>query len=206
MEIIMLGPIGSEIMSIFRLLSPDEIGTYIVENKVSKIEGTMTATGEELSYDSSKQFIDRKKEAPDEEQSIDVEKQAKIIPLHAYKEEQQHSEHHQEQQGLKQKENNNHPSQASGALDSIGILSASQIQQQEKERLEKEKAKEDSITVFLLKEREKMRKSKQKITEQTAMKVYKSSAAVDLNIEEDYEDEESSSHDMRGILVNKKHF
>lgn len=207
----MLGPIGSEVMAVFRLLSPHEIDAYITEEDASvvRIEGTRTATGEELPHDSSKQFFSREKSRGEidvpEDEDIDVNRPAKIIPLHAYKEGSD-SEREQQNQDLnrrssKSKENNS-------SLSSLGILSASQIKAQEKARLESEKSQEDSVTVFLLKEREKMRKSKKRIIEQSAIKVYQYNAAVDLNIEDSFDEdgEPIANSDMRGILVNKKQY
>ena len=207
----MLGPIGSEVMAIFRLLSPHEIDAYITEEETSivRIEGTKTATGEELPHDSSKQFYSKASpgsppadEATDE---IDVKKPAKIIPLHAYQDEKQ--DDHQKEKPSQDRPRSS-DSGGSSSLTSLGILSASQIRAQEEARLKEERNKEDSVTVFLLKERQKMRQSKQKITEQSAIKVYQSNAAVDLHIEEsvDEEGESVAASDMRGILVNKKQY
>ena len=206
---IMLGPIGSEVMAIFRLLSPHEIDAYITEEEASvvRIEGSRTATGEELSHDSSKQFYQKADPEQvadlDDTDEIDVKKPAKIIPLHAYQEQKQQPE----ERPSKQHSRPTGGSKSSG-LDSLGILSASQIKEQEQERLKQERNKEDSVTVFLLKERQKMRQSKQRLTEQTAIKLYQTNAAVDLHMEEtvDEDGETLASSDMRGILVNKKQF
>ncbi|MAZ49238.1 MAG: hypothetical protein CME65_11805 [Halobacteriovoraceae bacterium] len=207
----MLGPIGSEVMAVFRLLSPHEIDAYITEedNSVVRIEGTRTATGEELPHDSSKQFFSRNEsggeiDAPEDE-DIDVNKPAKIIPLHAYQDSSD-SERVQQNRDLDRRSPKSREKDSS--LSSLGILSASQIKAQEKARLESEKSQEDSVTVFLLKEREKMRKSKKRMTEQSAIKVYQHNAAVDLNIEDSFDEdgEPISNSDMRGILVNKKQY
>ena len=221
----MLGPIGSELMSIFRLLSPDEMDRYIVENKVKKIEGVMAASGDQLSYDSQTHSSvnysgsdDQENNEKSDSEEIDVENQAKIIPLHAFKDpppgegddrvEKRVENFSKVSPGENSKIQN--PTQTTtpkGTLGSIGILSAAQIRQQEQARLAKEKEKEDSITVFLLKERDKMRRSKQKIVEQSAIQIYKSSAAVELNLDESVDEEEGSSAvDMRGILINKRQF
>lgn len=213
----MLGPIGSEVMAIFRLLSPDEIDNYISEEESSvvRIEGTRTATGEELPHDSSKQFYSKKRQhtepITDDGDEIDVNKPAKIIPLHAYRSEQDSLDQQTDQKrqsGNGQTSSRHSVEKESSSLSSLGILSASQIKAQERARLEKEKSKEDSVTVFLLKEREKMRASKKRMTEQSAIKVYQHNAAVDLNIEDsfDEEGEQVVNSDMRGILVNKKQY
>ncbi len=210
----MLGPIGSEVMSIFRLLSPHAIDEYIVEDTVARVEGAKTATGEELPHDSSKQFYSKgeRQQAPSEPQeAFDVDKPAKIVPLNEYREakKEELKQEYSQQSSLHQEQEK--PRQGSkSALGDIGILSAAQIRAQEEERLRKERANEDSMTVFLLKEREKMRRSKQRITSQVALKTYQSNAAVDLNIQEDEFDEDdedkNKGNDMRGILVNKKQY
>lgn len=221
----MLGPIGSELMSIFRLLSPDEMDRYIVENKVKKIEGVMAASGDQLSYDSQTHSPvnysgsdDQENNEKSDSEEIDVENQAKIIPLHAFKDpppgegddrvEKRVENFSKVSPGENSKiQSSTQTTTPKGALGSIGILSAAQIRQQEQARLAKEKEKEDSITVFLLKERDKMRRSKQKIVEQSAIQIYKSSAAVELNLDESVDEEEGSSAvDMRGILINKRQF
>lgn len=202
LEKFMLGPIGSEIMSIFRLLSPDEIDNYIVDRKVSRIEGTLTATGEELAHDSSKQFYKKAPhENPAQEEDINVEQQAKIIPLHPQQEQKEQPQRESKATKLHSEQENN------GNLSSLGILSAGDIRRQEEKRLKEEKSKKDSATVFLLKEREKMRTSKKRITEQVAMKTYQMNAAIDLTqLEEDYEEEQNGGIDHKGILVDKKQF
>ncbi len=90
----------------------------------------------------------------------------------------------------------------------MGILSASSIKEIEAERRKKENDKKDSATVFLLKEREKMRDSKRRMTEQRAIKSYQTNAAQEFydDTEEDISDEENRQNDLKGILLNKKHF
>jgi hypothetical protein len=61
--------------------------------------------------------------------------------------------------------------------------------------------------VFLLSERKKMRESKQKLIEQGALRQYQVNLAYEFfeETEEDILDEERSS-DLKGVLINKKHF
>lgn len=212
----MLGPIGSEIMAIFRLLSPDEIDKYIVEERADEYqaEGTtkIAAGAEGLSLSSGETHLDDKT-GP---KKFPKEQQAKIIPLHGRTAEEEDllSEHkgdeeEQQEQSPQQVQTTSVSSKGSSGLESIGVLSAAQIKQIEQKRLEEEKGKRDSATVFLLKERERMRSAKRKMVEQVAIKSYQVNASVEFyeqTGDEVEEEEDLLSDDLKGILLNKRHF
>lgn len=205
----MLGPMGSEIMRIFRLLSPEAIDTYIKEKKeVSVIQASATGS-EEILYENAPKD-NSQSSAQDETEELEVSEQLethrpvarKVIPLSEYRNEGVSEEFVSDSVEVSHKQVVN-----SSGLESVGILSASQIRDQERKRLEAESKKKDSTTVFLIKERQKLRASKQKMIEQTAYKLYQDSAAQEFYhpTDEDLLSEDETS-DLKGILVNKKHY
>lgn len=217
----MLGPIGSNIMSIFRLLSPDEIDRYIESKEgVRKVEGTMVAGGEEFTSDEH-QVDYSSQNSKKEEDKFPADHQAEIIPI-GKKKNQDKEEPDQNQQN--NPESNQDISQkakkvssniqsavgkSSGSgLESIGVLSASTLREIEEERFKEEQKKQDSTTAFLIKERMKMRESKKRLIEQHALKQYQVNVAQEFyaNDEEDYDEDEANDASAKGILINKKQF
>lgn len=211
----MLGPIGSEIMSIFRLLSPEEIEKYIQRKKSRKVEGAKVVGGQAMSFDDSPPH------SPDQETSKKFPKnhQAEIIPISQLKEKSSGEEEFQEEETAEFAnihENNQDEAQAQIAraqqtaskLESIGILSAATIKEQEAKRLKEEKSKQDSTTVFLLKERQKMRESKKKLVGQKAIKSYQVQSAQEFYEESDDDllEDDLQNNDLKGILLNKRHY
>ena len=70
--------------------------------------------------------------------------------------------------------------------------------------LAKENKNRDSATVFLLKERERMRSAKRKMIEQVALKSYQLNASQEFYEKSDNgEEEEEGLDDLKGILLNK---
>ena len=141
----MLGPIGSEIMNIFRLLSPDEIDRYIVDEKTSIMVGSVAAGGESLSLDTEDshhgQYSKKKKK-------FAKDHQAEIIPLSEHKEKQaakqflEENDRYPEQENELSRENveakAKKVAESTHDLSSIGVLSASSIREIENERLKKD--------------------------------------------------------------------
>jgi len=208
----MLGPIGSNIMSIFRLLSPDEIDKYIESKEVQKIAGSMAASGEEMTYEGHQE----PEFAQPKEKKFSTDHQAEIIPIGKFKKDNHIEEEKKEAEEelpvemkaevkkLKPKSNASAPK---SQLESIGILSASSLRQIEQERLEKESKNKDSTTAFLIRERMKMRESKKRLIEQHAYKSYQMNAAQEFYDTDDLLDEEANNDSStKGILVNKKQF
>jgi hypothetical protein len=205
----MLGPIGSEIMRLFRLLSPDEIEKYVSHEEVGGIQANMqmASNGESMQFD-SRASKHTKKPFPKEDQ-------AKIIPINESVENElkARAKSHVSQFGSDSKSeaepkrlNPSTPS-SGGGLESIGVLSAGRIKEIESERLKEENNSKDSATIFLLKERNKMRQSKKLLIEQSALKQYQDNAAHEFHEEVfDEESGEMASSDLKGILLNKKHY
>lgn len=213
----MLGPIGSDVMLIFRLLSPDEIDKYIVNDTSREVGETMAMAsgGESLQYDDESPHLENSSKPS----KFPKDHQAKIIPLDEFKEKSKKktsevASAYAVQEGafaesseLENKFQANAPISGSTELESIGVLSSSTIKEIESDREKKENDNKDSATVFLLKEREKMRISKKRLIEQYAIKSYQTNAAQEFyeETEEDLLDEDGSS-DLKGILLNKKHY
>lgn len=200
----MLGPIGSEIMSIFRLLSPDEIDKYIVEEKADGYRTGETSAiaanghGMALSPEHSGSMSDFTDSG-----SFPKDHQAKIIPL---------KKEDSKREAPPKDLHNHHPSggqeRGDEQLESVGILSSGKIKQIEAERLREENSKKESATVFLLKERERMRAAKKKLIEQVAIKSYQTNSSQEFydEVEDDSDEGEESSNDLKGILLNKRHY
>ena len=217
----MLGPIGSELMNIFRLLSPDEIDRYIVDKKVQRVEGSMAAGGEEMEFNTEDSNLSER-----HKEQLKKDQKAKIIPISQYQEEKEErpkSEQHQLAEladmdlPTESEEENTDPSfvnqrvqavSPKSDLESIGVLSGSTIKELEAQRMAEENSKKESATVFLLRERQKMRQSKQKLIHQQAHKQYKSNAAQEFyqQTEEDLLSDDPQTDTSKGILVNKRHY
>ncbi|MBT4792821.1 MAG: hypothetical protein HON90_14700 [Halobacteriovoraceae bacterium] len=211
----MLGPIGSEIMSIFRLLSPNEIDRYIVpEEEVS--QGMKIAAGaEDMDYTGAQKNTQDYKPA----EKFPKDHQAKIIPLSDFNKkgtvkkkqanpQENESDNHSQKQRPTATPKQPRAQNSNSSLESIGVLSAQTIREQEHKRLNEENENKDSATIFLLKEREKMRGSKKRMIEQQAIRSYKTNSEQEFYTEaqEADFDEEDSSEGLKGILLNKKHF
>ena len=211
----MLGPIGSEIMKMFRLLSPDEIDKYIVREDERVVNSSMAANGEPMQFNDERPHLENQ----ESKNKFPKDHQAKIIPINEevgkkrvidenfetvnYVEENTDSSKEQKHSSKPQYQEDTAPN----SLASIGVLSASTIKEIEAKRRAEENRNKDSATVFLLKEREKMRQSKKRLTKQIAINMYKTNAAQEFKEDTD-EDilDENYSNDLKGILVNKKHF
>jgi hypothetical protein len=214
----MLGPIGSELMSIFRLLSPEEIDKYVVNKTVRKVAGSMAAGGESMEFNTEDSNL-----GEFQKEKFNKEKKAKIIPISDYQEEEatpdkkaKHSFTEEKIATVEQFPINKKlettkerkPSHGNSDLESIGVLSANTIKDIESQRLAEENSQKDSTTVFLLKQRQIMRDSKKKMIEQQAHKQYKTNAAQEFYVqtEEDILSEEPQQDASKGILVNKKQY
>jgi hypothetical protein len=216
----MLGPIGSQIMAIFRLLSPDEIDKYIVDERADefKTEGTMSiaAGAEGMNLSSGGPHSQAPNKFPKDHQ-------AKIIPLNNQSPEEKEllqdtpddsqEQSHADQKPAVTEESkhapfNNSAGDGNFGLEAIGVLSANQIKNIENKRRAEENGKRDSATVFLLKERERMRSAKRKMVEQVAIKSYQVNASQEFyeQTDEDLDEEENLTDSLKGILLNKKHF
>lgn len=219
----MLGPIGSNLMSILRVLTPSEIDMYSEEEET--IVQPMAVGAEQFSYEDSKTTLEeqyRHKLSEQSEEGAEQEdadpKKAKIIPINK-KVEQQISEDGEffepktpEKLGIPN-ESRNLASPADNSLNAIGILSKDQIAQIEEDKRKKENSKKDSTSVFILNQRENLKQSRMKMVEQKAIAQYKKNASAEIFLNKDVsvEDEIDEDSEMResgskGILVNKRHY
>lgn len=201
----MLGPIGSEIMRIFRLLSPEEIDKYIVREEEAVVASPQKlAAGAEYNLeDSSLPSPEKNKEDNKEEDNIvPFPRNQSKTPV----EDQPDSEDFRPNSEIK-KISVDDSKTNSTALESAGILSASRIKEIEKKRLAEENNKKDSTTVFLIKERIKARKAKQLLTESYAISLYQKNANQEFGQEVEIDEEGNRVSDpMKGILLNKKQY
>lgn len=214
----MLGPIGSNLMQLLRVLTPSEIDRYsedVVNN--TKVELLAIAAGAEdmstTQHEHDPRSADAYKKPPvagiDEEEEL----KAKIIPIND-KVKKELSD--QEEQSQKDKADEFQPIELgrfaeSSGLESIGILSKSQVSAIETEKRKRENDKKESTTVFILNQREKLKGSQNKLAEQAAILQYRKNASQEFIKHEISEDEldddfEPSTSDSCGILVNKKHY
>lgn len=98
-------------------------------------------------------------------------------------------------------------------LEQAGIISAEKIRDLERKKKKQKEAKMESASVFLIRERQKMRTSQAKLVEQAAIKNYISNSQVSKSvkftqddIDDINEDEDTGSYSAQssGILLNKK--
>ena len=201
----MLGPIGSEIMRIFRLLSPEEIDKYIVREEEAVVASPQKlAAGAEYNLeDSSHPLPEKNKE--------DIKEEDNVVSF-PHKKSETRVENQLDAENFKPKSETkiieiDNPGGGDRTLESAGILSASRIKEIEKKRLAEEHNKKDSTTVFLIKERLKARKAKQLLAESYAISLYQKNANQEFGQEVEIDEEGNRISDpMKGILLNKKQY
>ena len=217
----MLGPIGSNLINILKVLTPAEIESYSNEGvigesrQVGKTAFALAAGAENLSRDQGnfKSLHEMKEE------------KAKILPFkkdtdsnkdddgskkdpYAYKAEPVKDDTDTEIEEEQEQPLESKLSSGGTELESIGILSSKKIKEIQQEHQRKQEATKDSATLFLLKQRKKLQSSKTKLTEQTALENYnkilseKSFAKEYDEVEEKVVEEEIT----KGVLVNKKSY
>jgi hypothetical protein len=208
----MLGPIGANLISIFKVLTPNEIDLYSEIRTHSSVKAVAVGA-ENIHYDGGAghdPYSKRQEKKPEQVENQESEP-AKILPLN--KEIAQALEedpHFQALQSTKASSKRTFNT-TQNELSSIGILSAFEQQQIEEEKKEKEKRKRDSATVFLINERNKLKKSRMMLAEKNALDQYQKNATVEIITknskisEEDLEEEQRDSA-SKGVLVNKKHY
>ena len=227
----MLGPIGSNLMTILKVLTPSEIERYSQEGMagasevVRKSPIALAAGGEFFNLDD-----DENSPANPKNQT-----KAKILPLRRRNEKEEEEtpeedpyagfpkvEEKEESEEIAAKSESFKPlvtkeeehliakSVSTGSdLEQVGILSGNQIKQIEEQKKKKAEAKKDSATIFLLKQRRKMQESKSKLIEQSAISNYKKSGYEKVNVQIDIDDDDideklKNNSPSSGILVNKK--
>jgi hypothetical protein len=91
-----------------------------------------------------------------------------------------------------------------GNLESVGIINTEKQKIIDEIHKKKAKLKEDSSTLFLIKQRSKLKNCQEKLQTQDAIKSYKKSSTEDSKSK--YDEEGKPIVGSTGILVNKKHF
>lgn len=214
----MLGPIGADLMSILKVLTPSEIDLYS-ETEEEVVAQSMAVGAENINYDehapsAGRDYKNKGQHESDNAEDDELEK-AKIIPINKKVEQElsENGEFFEEKQELKiSKEKKILINSEKNSLNAIGILSKNQQKEIEDERRKKENSKKDSTSVFILNQRNKLKQSQMKLIEQKAIRQYQQNASAEIlavreisenEIEEDQEIRDSSS---KGILVNKRHY
>lgn len=217
----MLGPMGARIIDVLKIMTPSEIDRYMEKpQKEVAADIKKTAGGEDFDVTHSPPQSGRKlkkdQNQQDDQTNQEPEHQAKIIPLN------KESSEHLEAKENKEREEQNLQSEieiedeiefhqndkAQNELEKAGIMSAAKIEALKRKRLKELKKKQDSTTNFIIKEREKLKKTKGRLIEMEAIKNYNNNSNIDkLNDEIDIDNpEEEQSIGSKGILVNKKHY
>jgi hypothetical protein len=208
----MLGPIGSNLMTILRVLTPNEIHRYSEEEiGEAGIEIQAMAAGAEDFSTSQHESGSRSTKSPNKQTLNDVEEdeelKAKIIPIN----EKVKKELSLEVERIEKLQAEKAYSGKSSGLESIGVLSSSQMNEIEAKRKRLEDDQKESTTVFILNQRAKLKSSQGKLAEQAAILQYRKNASQEIIRHDKSQDEldddsEPRSMDSCGILVNKKHY
>lgn len=204
----MLGPIGSEIMRIFRLLTPEEIDKYIVREGEAKVARPQKmASGSDFNLDNRANTPNEKKTLK-QKSSADLENNVLEFNSSAsFEDPPEGNEHNESEISIESRKLKTVRSSSNSALESAGILSASRMKELEQKRLKEENEKKDSTTVFLIKERLKARKAKQLLTESYAISLYEKNSNQDFNQDIEIDEDGNRVIDpMKGILLNKKQY
>ncbi|MFZ4712816.1 MAG: hypothetical protein ACOYL6_03835 [Bacteriovoracaceae bacterium] len=205
----MLGAIGSNLMSLLRLLTPSEV-SKLTDEAVDRIginssEGV--SVGLELNHGSKQQ----------QDSFKDQTHEAKILPFNQVVDELPLQQGALEQQAVAAASKVSTKDKEEFLLRSLHIKKKrkkvsggenfSDNYAEEEEEAAELKAKsiveEVSSTIFLLQEKAKIRTSQLKLMKQEAVKSYRTQAAIDT-AHEDKEDLTQSS--SSGILINKRQF
>ncbi len=204
----MLGPIGSTVMKMLRVLTPDSIErlTKLADGRKRKVASSALSVDVESATStgvSAPQRQERENEEKEEKSSEQNPSSPKIIPLHLVEDEQV------QKMAVGSSYIPSYSGQRSGpvtALESIGVLSNEELKKIKSQEDQKIKDKQPSATIFLLEERKRLHNANAKIYCQTAIRNYRNSTStVDMAMEEKM-DEEPRSNTTSGILLNKKQF
>ena len=211
----MPGPLGSKIMSILRVLTPDEIDRYIEEVNTKSELALKVAVGAE-DFEAMPLGIDDKalikkaaekaslKTTNDERDQIS---KAKIIPINKSVEDhlnKKRLESNKKKVG-KKKATQKKPK---GGLESVGILSAEKLKEESKKRQDDEESEKESTSIFILNQKEILKSSQDKLAAQDGILLYRRSAAQETGSanSENTEDKNLQAFGSCGILINKKHY
>lgn len=224
----MLGPIGANLMSILKVLTPSEIDMYS-ELQEDKIVQPVAVGAEDIQYESGSSHLKEEyqaqlaKEKGQEEQLEATEEKAKIIPINKKaKEELDRIDEEMSSNSQKEQHDENPRHKAQGQsqvsshdddneLNTIGIYSSQQMRDHQRQLQEQEAKKKESTSVFILNQRAALKNSRSKMIEQKAIQQYQKNSATDMLTKEVTEEDLADDAEMRdsnskGILLNKRHF
>jgi len=199
----MLGPMGSTIISILRVLTPGEIDRYTESVEAQETVDIKIAAGAE-GFEPTSHRDQSKSPMPssvpkDEPEVISDDNQAKIIPINQEVRE-EFERLGQDRPSLPRFEQSRNDN-----LEIIGIDSNHSRNEKNRLRIEEEDSKKESTTVFILNQREKLKRSQNKLAGQAAIIEYRKSSSQEI-YKTDEEDEEHSPSGSTGILINKKQY
>lgn len=213
----MLGPMGAYVISALRVMTPSEIDRYAKSSDKNTIRAV--AAGAEDFDLSNSQSHPQGSPPGGKDQSgfkpLNPMSDAEIIPIDSLKRKEQRERkegqrEHSAQAGqeIKTSHQPKTPPAGNSELESLGIFSADKVNAHNKAMEEAAKASDDSPSIFLLKQRERLKKTNTKIIGHTALKNYTQAAHVEMAVAEpDMEDpDQELAHGSKGILVNKKHY
>lgn len=208
----MLGPMGAKIIDLLRIMTPNEIDRYVEKKEeVSNANIQLAAGAEDFNVSNTpvNHNLSKQEKKEEEKDQDDIQHEAKIIPINKDVQEQNSKSTEEEHEPID-------PEQAleyeatfkEKELEAAGIFSAQKIEALKKEKLKRVKAKQESTSNFIIKEREKLKQTKLRLIEQDAIKNYNLNANVEsLNDEIDIDNpDEEIIVGNKGILVNKKHY
>ncbi len=208
----MLGPMGSTIMSILRVLTPSEIERYTdsiyEEGQVTKIAAG--AEGFEPFDHPREKFtpklvpsVEDESDEPSSNEDTSQTK-AKIIPINETIKLENIPIAIQHLPEKKDKNLNHDKKKSMNTLRDLGLKSSKEILDEQRLIQEIKNQSKDSTSVFLLTEREKLRESKEKISSLMAIFEYRKSATQELMTKDPEEEEEYTISGSSGILINTK--
>lgn len=194
----MSSTMGSSLLHLLRILTPFEVGrlTSALIEKQNRAEPAVESVAENLVTETALQ-----------DSTVEVQGQAKILAFNETEATPISESTIAQQEAVVSVEKHNQ------FLAKLGIkkktkklfkkVVGGEDFEDEEEENQKPKVEEVSTTVFLLQEKEKIKKSQLKLVGQNALKTYRTQAAIDTS-HEDKEDLSQSS--SSGILVNKRQF
>lgn len=229
----MLGPIGANIISILKVLTPSEIDIH-ADISEKEISGAIAVGAEDQNFDHASSYLreDHADEFKNKQMTKDCEEEteaqlqtksrfeaneakedneaneAKVIPIN---------------EKVQLFDKSMFPPEQS-ELNSLGIYSAQQLSEHAKYLQQAKDKSKDSTSVFILKQRERLKSTRTKMIEQKAIGEYKKSSSIDIaskkmrhvkdegDINQDKDKDENNNEQQlrdshfKGILLNKRHY
>ena len=200
----MLGPMGAVVMSALRVMTPSEIDRHAEKSGHGKIQPA--AAGAEgfipMNPDSYAGRGDRGQKSASSGKGSEG---AKIIPIRGFSE--QTTQEEEEQEALVSK--NELKKGRAGSREEAQekrAASSSNIQGGAPSPKTSEAKRESAEPIFLLKEREKLKKIQNQMNGSEALKSYAQSSKKELVHPESGSEEREKAQGSRGILINRKHY